>query len=509
MSENMPLTSTPSLKEGSYSPPSCTHLFEHAQAAERAGNLSEHAEHWPHDGDVKVTVSEHLGSHTASDDDFPRNSSNLKPEPQEERAEARKSAAHVVSQQSVDYPAAGGDWNEFDTSPAIFNFQERPVRDAGWLLVVAVALVVLVGAAAFAFDPSIRLGDALAFLLVYSFAFILLFALSLPLTLFLVSYLCKISAHTLKTLMTLAAVIFVLQSVNSAVNLLASQHADEGGPSLQAYASSNRVLPALLLLSCLFLGQVLSAILTYSTAAVYARLYITSSTNSGSSSSEVGQAGGGEERMTARGQLQLFCSALSLACTSSLGTCCAVAFTASALGIAEMCLSALVLALFGQGIIGSLPVALLHCTNLAILFFLHCLVLPTSAMSGHGFTRSLRLSLDILQRYALPIVASNAAGFALPPILIGGLGMIALIVAFFVGPGLVTPLVIGFFFLILAAPALLAAVGISSVLVTGVATTVLCFAWDKRLESEEGSDAAGLVGAGSPPSAHVKDVTAV
>ncbi|CAI5476729.1 unnamed protein product [Closterium sp. Yama58-4] len=796
MSENVPLTSTTSETEGSYAPPL---LFQHAQPAEPAENVSAHAEQWESDdGDVKVTVTEHLVSHAV---DFP----SLKAEPQEEQAEAHKAAARFP-QKSFDHPTAGG-WNDFDKSSAIFNFSDRPVRDAGWRFVFAAPLVFLLVAALRAlvyapFDPS-------SFILIspslYPVALILLFAVSLPLPMLIVSSLRKIPARVLSALIVLAAVICALQSATSAVHyyttpalvppnaadvapveyapvrdpsasdfsvntdfaesadgesgktneqmaeeeeamveaaIEASERGTEGGteggmeggteggmeggtegamgdymegqevpseaavsiaddaaaemaaaaavaetessssaptssssaPSgsssptatsdlgrglfelalpaiahpvvtvtaqhaahltravhsaarrhLQSHASDagkrargrslqgeNRldvamvsailiarplyfiafvvlglfsVVAMLLVLSCnhhlplaasavahaaqtaiaqapviffmplpvilavsflclplmnslpgdtslilfvlllptsFFVAQVLSALLIYSTAAVFARLYVTTSGSSSRSSSEGGKVGEGEEGVTLRGQLELFSSAFSLACTSSLGTCCAIAITSCATTILQVLLSAIFLALFGESILGCLLLALLHCTQIVIRFFLNCLVLPTSAMSGHGFTRSLRLSLDILQRFLAPIVTANAAGLALLTMLvvpiviiyniIGLIGVYAYEALFPLGD---SPMQLGALALLLEAllivfvVCLLSVVALSSVLTTGVATTVLCFAWDKKLEPEEGSDAAGLVGDESISSADVKDTSPV
>ncbi|CAI5489113.1 unnamed protein product [Closterium sp. Naga37s-1] len=611
MGENIPLTSTTSETEGAYSPPS---LFEHAPPAEHA-EKHQHAEQWAQDGDIKITVSEHLLSHAVD-------SPPLKSKPQEKKAEARKSAAKIPHQ-SFDDSTAGG-WNDFDKSSAIFNFNERPVRDAEWMFVFAVPLVVLFVAALHAFVYSLyeSSGPLLISPSLYPVALILLFAFSLPLPMLIVSSLRKIPARVLSALLIFAAVICALQSATSAVHyyttpalvppnaadvapvvyapvrdgsssdfsvntdvaesaegesekttdemIEAAIEASEGGtegrteggteggseggtegamgdyvdvqedPSeaahvahwaraahsaahqhLQSHASDARkrargrslqgenrrdvalyyadlitrplyfiafvvlgllsVVAMLLVLRCnhhlplaasavahaahtaivqaqviffmplpimlaaLFLGlplmyslegdtsdilfvlllptslfvvQVLSALLTYSTAAVFARLYVTTSGGSSRSSSEGRKAGEGEEGVTLRGQLELFSSAFSLACTSSLGTCCAVAITSCAATAAKLLLSSLFLALFGESILGCLLVALLHCTQIVIRFFLSCLVLPTAAMSGHGFTRSLRLSLDILQRFLAPIVTANAAGLALLTMLV-------------------------------------------------------------------------------------------
>ncbi|CAI5461052.1 unnamed protein product [Closterium sp. Yama58-4] len=787
MSESIPLTSTTSETEGAYSPPL---LFEHAQPAECAEN-HEHAERWADDvGDVKVTVSEHLVSHTAD-------SPPLKAEPKEEQAEARKAAAWIP-QKSFGYPTAGG-WNDFDKSSAIFNFSERPVRDAGWRFVFAVPLVVLVVAALFAFvaallDPS----PLLLFPFLYPIALIILFAFSLPLPVLIVSSLRKIPARVLNALMILAAVICALQSATSAVHYFASpalvppnaadvspvvnygsySPGDDGSSSsfsintdvpesaegesgetnegsggmmggemgeeeeaammdaimadeakegtqggmmeggmeggtegamgehmegqedpseaavssaghvateaessssaptstssapsgsssaaatsdlgrgllelilptvahpvvtvtaqhaghwvrvahsaarrhLQVHASDaekgargrslqgeNRlygvapladtlvlrplyfiafvvlgllsVVAMLLVLRCshhlslaasavahaaqttvsqapviflmplpvilafsflvlpfmcrsdgasvilfvlllpifLFVAQVLSALLTYCKAAVFARLYVTTSSSSSSSrgSSEDGKAGEREEGVSLRGQLELFSSAFSLACTSSLGTCCAVAFTTCTTTIVLLLLSALSLALLGQGVIGCLLVALLHCTQLAIHFFLNSLILPTAAMSGHGFARSLRLSIDILRRFLAAILTANAAALALlavllfPVLIINSIfGVVTVVLRIFATGGGLESLVENIFIaFIVYAVSLLSTVALSSVLTTGVATTVLCFAWDKKLEPEEGSDAAGLVGDGFISSADAKDTT--
>ncbi|CAI5510623.1 unnamed protein product [Closterium sp. Naga37s-1] len=251
-------------------------------------------------------------------------------------------------------------------------------------------------------------------------------------------------AHAAQTTVSKAPVIFLMPlPVILAASFLAL-------PFMYSSDGANVILFVLLLPTSLFVAQVLSALLTYSTAAVFARLYVATSgsgSSSGGSSEDGGQGGEREEGVTMRGQLELFCSALSLACTSSLGTCCAVAFTTCTATIVQILLSALSLALFGQSILGCLLVALLHCTQIVIRFFLSCLVLPTSAMSGHGFNRSLRLSLDILQRFLTPIVTANAAGLALLAVLL--------------------------------------------------------------FPPEEGSDAAGLVAGGSLSSADVKDTSAV
>ncbi|CAI5514907.1 unnamed protein product [Closterium sp. Naga37s-1] len=734
MGENIPLTSTTSETEGSYSSPP---LFEHTQPAERA-EKHQHAEQWAQDGDAKVTVSERLVSHAVD-------SPSLKAEPQEEQAEARK-AAGKTPHQSFDDLTAGG-WNDFDKSSAIFNFNERPVRDAGWRFVFAVPLVVLLVAVIHVFyalsDTSTLLGFS-PFL--YPVALILCFAVSLPLPVLIVSSLRKIPARVLNALLILTAVVCALQSATSAVHYFALVPSDgesgetnegsggmmaggmgeeeesammdsimadeamkgteggmvggmEGGtegamgdnmegqedPSeaagssaadaaaeaestdsaptsgsssaaatsdlgrgllelalpavahpvvtvsaqhaaywvravhstvrrhLQSHASdaekrargrslqgdwlfsealilcaiffiafvvlgllsvvalllvlrcnhhlplaasavahaaqttvsqtpviflmplpvilaasflglplmyssidggANIILFVLLLPTSLFVARVLSALLTYSTAAVYARLYVTTSGSSSRSSSEDGKAGEKEEGVTLRGQLDLFSSALTLACTSSLGTCCAVAFTACTATIAQLLLSALSLALFGQGVLGCLLVALLHCTQIVIQFFLSYLVLPTSAMSGHGFARSLRLCLDILQRFLAPIFTANAAGLALLAMLTVPIGIIYDIIGIigvFAYQALFPPdlaLFLEAFFTVYVV-SLLSVVALSSVLTTGVATTVLCFAWDKKLEPEEGSDAAGLVGGGHMSSADVKDTSAV
>ncbi|CAI5998518.1 unnamed protein product [Closterium sp. NIES-65] len=784
MGENIPLTSTTSETEGAYSPPS---LFEHAPPAENA-EKHQHAEQWAQDGDIKVTVSEHLLSHAV--DSHP-----LKSKPQEKKAEARKSAAKIPHQ-SFDDSTAGG-WNDFDKSSAIFNFNERPVRDAEWMFVFAVPLVVLFVAALHAFVYSLyeSSGPLLISPSLYPVALILLFAFSLPLPMLIVSSLRKIPARVLSALLIFAAVICALQSATSAVHYYTTPalvppnaadvapvvyapvrdgsssdfsvntdvaesaegesekttdemiepaiEASEGGtegrteggteggsegvteggtegamgdyvdvqedpseaavsiaddaaaevaaaaaataaaaaaPSgssssssssaaatsdlgrglleltlpavahpvvtvtaqhvahwaraahsaahqhLQSHASDagkrargrslqgeNRrdvalyyadlitrplyfiafvvlgllsVVAMLLVLRCnhhlplaasavahaahtaivqaqviffmplpimlaaLFLGlplmyslegdtsdilfvlllptslfvvQVLSALLTYSTAAVFARLYVTTSGGSSRSSSEGRKAGEGEEGVTLRGQLELFSLAFSLACTSSLGTCCAVAITSCAATAVKLLLSSLFLALLGESSLGCLLVALLHCTQIVIRFFLTCLVLPTAAMSGHGFTRSLRLSLDILQRFLAPIVMANAAGLALltmlvvPIVIIYNIvGLIGVFVQGALFPLGNSPMQLGGLavlmeaLLIVFVVSLLSVVALASVLTTGVATTVLCFAWDKKLEPEEGSDGAGLVGDESGiSSADVKDTCPV
>ncbi|CAI5522748.1 unnamed protein product [Closterium sp. Naga37s-1] len=524
MGENIPLTSTTSETEGAYSPPS---LFEHAPPAEHA-EKHQHAEQWAQDGDIKITVSEHLLSHAVD-------SPPLKSKPQEKKAEARKSAAKIPHQ-SFDDSTAGG-WNDFDKSSAIFNFNERPVRDAEWMFVFAVPLVVLFVAALHAFVYSLyeSSGPLLISPSLYPVALILLFAFSLPLPMLIISSLRKIPARVLSALLIFAAVICALQSATSAVHyyttpalvppnaadvapvvyapvrdgsssdfsvntdvaesaegesekttdemIEAAIEASEGGTegrteggteggsvvamllvlrcnhhlplaaSAVAHAAHTAIvqaqviffMPLPIMLAALFLGlplmyslegdtsdilfvlllptslfvvQVLSALLTYSTAAVFARLYVTTSGGSSRSSSEGRKVGEGEEGVTLRGQLELFSSAFSLACTSSLGTCCAVAITSCAATAAKLLLSSLFLALFDESILGCLLVALLHCTQIVIRFFLSCLVLPTAAMSGHGFTRSLRLSLDILQRFLAPIVTANAAGLALLTMLV-------------------------------------------------------------------------------------------
>ncbi|CAI5976022.1 unnamed protein product [Closterium sp. NIES-64] len=720
MGENIPLTSTTSETEGAYSPPS---LFEHAPPAEHA-EKHQHAEQWAQDGDIKVTVSEHLLSHAID-------SPPLKSKPQEKKAEARKSAAKIPHQ-SLDDSTAGG-WNDFDKSSAIFNFNERPVRDAEWMFVFAVPLVVLFVAALHAFVYSLyeSSGPLLISPSLYPVALILLFAFSLPLPMLIVSSLRKIPARVLSALLVFAALICALQSATSAVHyyttpalvppnaadvapvvyapvrdgsssdfsvntdvaesaegesekttdemIEAAIEASEGGtegrteggteggseggteggtegamgdyvdvqedPSeaahvahwaraahsaahqhLQSHASDagkrargrslqgeNRrdvalyyadlitrplyfiafvvlgllsVVAMLLVLRCnhhlplaasaiahaahtaivqaqviffmplpimlaaLFLGlplmyslegdtsdilfvlllptslfvvQVLSALLTYSTAAVFARLYVTTSGGSSRSSSEGRKAGEGEEGVTLRGQLELFSSAFSLACTSSLGTCCAVAITSCAATAVKLLLSSLFLALLGESILGCLLVALLHCTQIVIRFFLTCLVLPTAAMSGHGFTCSLRLSLDILQRFLAPIVTANAAGLALLTMLVvpiviiyNFVGLIGVFVQGALFPLGNSPMQLGGLavlmeaLLIVFVVSLLSVVALASVLTTGVATTVLCFAWDKKLEPEEGSDGAGLVGDESGlSSADVKDTCSV
>ncbi|GJP41988.1 hypothetical protein CLOM_g1589 [Closterium sp. NIES-68] len=733
MSERIPLTSTPSEPEGSYSPPS-----QHSP------------EHSSHDGDdVKVTVAEKL----VSDADF-------RPLKTPEK-EGGKGTEDIDA-------TSGGGWNEFDQSSAIFNFHERPVRDAGWRFVFLVPLVLLVAMGALSLVGALFNPPLLFTFLLTPLVLLLLFALSLPFPLLLVSSLRGTCARTIKVFLIIAAVICALQSATSAVHFLVSplapsvaeqgpyptyapyspgsmssystgsdgsssefpvdsnfaESADgengdtmgggggdmmagegvteggtEGGtggapegwvegqedpyespgssaddaaaeadssssssssstsvsdlgrgllelvlpaiahpvvavtahhtahwarathsmvhrqlqgrasvvatsargrslqgpPQLPAMPSMARLaelerplyfigfmsfalLSALALLLVLrfthhlsliasavahtahatiaqapiilfmalpvmlaglvlslplidfsshlvvsillspffvFALKVLATLFTYSVAAIYARLYVTTSTSSGGSEGMLG--GEGEKRMTVKGQLELFRSAFSLACTSSLGTCCAIATADTAVIIVQLILSALAFALFGQGVIGCMLVALLRCAEVAIEFFLHCLVLPTCAMSGHGFSRSVRLSLDILQRFTGPIVAVNASALALlvmvtVPLclintLIGLFGAYVWMVLFLGGPGGLGlgALLISIVGLLAAfAVSLLSMVALSYVLTTGVATTVLCFAWDKKLDAEDGSDAAGLVAGGSISSADLK-----
>ncbi|GJP51373.1 hypothetical protein CLOM_g10528 [Closterium sp. NIES-68] len=312
----------------------------------------------------------------------------------------------------------------------------------------------------------------------------------------------SVIAHTAHATIAQAPVILFLALPSMLAALLLAL------PLIDGILSGNHlVLSILLFLPFLFVLQVLATLVTYSASAIFARLYVPSGGSNYSKGNEGLQRGGEGEKpawVTIKGQLELFRSALSLACTSSLGTCCAIFVASTSVSILKFILSALSFALFGQGVLGYLLAALIRCAEVALQFFLHCLVLPTSAMSGHGFTRSVRLSLDILQRFLVPIVVANAAALALLVMLMVPVFLINALIGLFGGGAIVGlyyedlgPFAFVFLLgilLITLGVSLLSMAALSFVLTTGVSTTVLCFAWDQKLDAQEGLDVTGLVG---------------
>ncbi|CAI5522747.1 unnamed protein product [Closterium sp. Naga37s-1] len=471
MSEEIPLTSTPSETEGPCSPPA---LFKNARPAERVSTSS----------------------------------------------------------------STSGGWNKLDESSAIFNFHERPVRDAGWRFLLVVPLVVLVGPGFYAFTSSLSDPLSLPFYLFgILIALPLLFACSIPVRMLLVSWL-KLPALAFKVLLLLAALIFaVISTIVVAVflSLPAPLHAEERLPSYHAPFSEEPTGAYSPKYKCAFTGCSVGADVAESAEEG------SEETNEGSGgiiAGELGEEEGGVDMMNewmeggTVGEMEGEAEGDAEGGLEG-GQGCMVWRTGvdggTEWGMADCVKGGSMEGETGAAIEGGteggmdggteevwLLVALLLCAHIAIHFFLYCLVLPTSAMSGHGFTRSLRLSFNILWRFFAPIVMANAAGLLLNVMLIIPMyfiyaiaGLIMVFATMLTGDGLMV--LAGFILIsmVIAVVSPLSTIALSSVLTTGVTTTVLCFAWDKRLEPEEGSDAAGLVAGGSLSFADVKDISAV